>query len=160
MAAHPGSLPKPSLTFSVPSVHDGLALDCRVYHPPSLAASLRPDTPPWHKHAAVVAHPYAPLGGCYDDPIVDIVSATLLRLGFLVVTFNFRFASTVHRHKLIWSDLMSAVFQRRPRLGWQDVMDGQGRARRLHVRCRLCLALRALPRPVPAAHEQACEREP
>ena len=89
MAAH---LPKPSLTFSVPSVHDGVALDCRVYHPPSLAASPRPDTPPWQRHAAVVAHPYAPLGGCYDDPVVDIVSATLLRLGFLVATFNFRFA--------------------------------------------------------------------
>ena len=106
MAAHPGSLPKPSLTFSVPSVHDGLALDCRVYHPPSLAVSPRPDTPPWQKHAAVVAHPYAPLGGCYDDPIVDIVSATLLRLGFLVVTFNFRFAFTIHCHKLIWPDLI------------------------------------------------------
>ncbi|KAF4479172.1 hypothetical protein CGGC5_v011766 [Colletotrichum fructicola Nara gc5] len=40
-----------------------------------------------------MAHPYAPLGGCYDDPIVDIVAGTLLRHGFLVGTFNFRGAS-------------------------------------------------------------------
>ncbi|KAK0648909.1 Alpha/Beta hydrolase protein [Cercophora newfieldiana] len=82
------SLPEPSLTFTLPSLHDGLALDCRVYHPASLSAS--PKAPSWQKHAAVVAHPYAPLGGCYDDPVVDIVAATLLRLGLLVVTFNFR----------------------------------------------------------------------
>jgi hypothetical protein len=81
-------LPKPSLTFTVPSLHDGLPISCRVYHPHSLAAA--PDAPPWKKHAAIVAHPYAPLGGCYDDPIVDLVAGTLLRLGFLVATFNFR----------------------------------------------------------------------
>ncbi|KAK4241192.1 hypothetical protein C8A03DRAFT_41378 [Achaetomium macrosporum] len=81
-------LPKPSLTFTVPSLHDGLPIDCRVYNPHSLAPS--PDAPSWEKHAAIVAHPYAPLGGCYDDPIVDITAGTLLRLGFLVGTFNFR----------------------------------------------------------------------
>ncbi|KAK4445066.1 Alpha/Beta hydrolase protein [Podospora aff. communis PSN243] len=81
-------LPEPSLTFTLPSLHDGLALDCRVYHPQSLTAS--PQAPPWQKHAAIVAHPYAPLGGCYDDPVVEIVAGTLLRLGFLVATFNFR----------------------------------------------------------------------
>ncbi|KAK4136302.1 hypothetical protein BT67DRAFT_399627, partial [Trichocladium antarcticum] len=82
-------LPRPSLRFTVPSLHDGLPLDCRVYHPPSLAAS--PDAPCWQRHAAIMAHPYAPLGGCYDDPVVDTVAATLLRRGFLVATFNFRF---------------------------------------------------------------------
>ncbi|KAK3346146.1 Alpha/Beta hydrolase protein [Lasiosphaeria hispida] len=81
-------LPEPTLTFTLPSLHDGLTLDCRVYHPYSLAAS--PKSPPWQKHAAIVAHPYAPLGGCYDDPVVDIVAGTLLRLGLLVGTFNFR----------------------------------------------------------------------
>lgn len=89
------TLPKPSLTFTVPSLHDGLPIDCRVYHPHSLAAS--PDAPSWQKHAAIIAHPYAPLGGCYDDPIVDIVASTLLRLGFLVGTFNFRFALSLPR---------------------------------------------------------------
>ena len=82
-------LPKPSLTFTVPSLHDGLPIDCRIYHPHALAAPS--DAPAWRRHAAVVAHPYAPLGGCYDDPIVDIVAGTLLRTGFLVGTFNFRF---------------------------------------------------------------------
>ncbi|KAK3319743.1 Alpha/Beta hydrolase protein [Cercophora scortea] len=81
-------LPQPALTFTLPSLHDGLTLDCRVYHPQSLVAS--PRSPPWRKHAAVIAHPYAPLGGSYDDPIVDIVASTLLRTGLLVATFNFR----------------------------------------------------------------------
>jgi len=81
-------LPSPTLTFTIPSLHDNVVLDCRVFHPASLSAS--PDAPPWRKHAAVVAHPYAPLGGCYDDQIVDVVAGTLLRLGFAVGTFNFR----------------------------------------------------------------------
>ncbi|TDZ44913.1 hypothetical protein CTRI78_v009217 [Colletotrichum trifolii] len=37
-----------------------------------------------------MAHPYAPLGGCYDDPVVGIVAAELLKQGFVVGTFNFR----------------------------------------------------------------------
>ncbi|KAK3496240.1 Alpha/Beta hydrolase protein [Neurospora crassa] len=81
-------LPEPTLSFTLPSLHDGLAIDCRVYHPQSLDPS--PSSPPWRKHAAVFAHPYAPLGGCYDDPVVDIAAGTLLKLGFLVGTFNFR----------------------------------------------------------------------
>ncbi|KAJ4400234.1 hypothetical protein N0V85_005802 [Neurospora sp. IMI 360204] len=81
-------LPEPTLSFTLPSLHDGLAIDCRVYHPQSLDPS--PSSPPWRKHAAIFAHPYAPLGGCYDDPVVDIAAGTLLRLGFLVGTFNFR----------------------------------------------------------------------
>lgn len=81
-------LPEPTLSFTLPSLHDGLAIDCRVYHPQSLDPS--PSSPPWRKHAAIFAHPYAPLGGCYDDPVVEIAAGTLLRLGFLVGTFNFR----------------------------------------------------------------------
>ncbi len=45
----------------------------------------------WEKKAAIVAHPYAPLGGCYDDPVVDVVASTILKAGFIVGTFNFRF---------------------------------------------------------------------
>ncbi len=81
-------LPPPTLVLTLPSLHDGTTLDCRLYHPASLAAS--PRAPPWRRHAAVVAHPYAPLGGSQDDAVVDVVAATLLRLGFLVATFNFR----------------------------------------------------------------------
>ncbi|ENH63899.1 hypothetical protein FOC1_g10008041 [Fusarium oxysporum f. sp. cubense race 1] len=81
-------LPEPTLTLTLPSIHDGLTLDCRIYHPLSLSAN--PKAPTWLKHAAVVAHPYAPMGGCYDDPVVGGAAAQLLRKGFLVGTFNFR----------------------------------------------------------------------
>ncbi|KAF5232657.1 hypothetical protein FAUST_8689 [Fusarium austroamericanum] len=81
-------LPEPTITLSIPSINDGTILDCRIYHPLSLAAN--PEAPTWLKHAAVVAHPYAPMGGCYDDPVVGAVAAQLLRKGFLVATFNFR----------------------------------------------------------------------
>ncbi|KAK7987119.1 hypothetical protein PG996_006279 [Apiospora saccharicola] len=96
---------KPTLSFTIPSVHDGHKLDCRVFHPASLLtppsqsqpsednddASSAP--PPWGRHIAIVAHPYAPLGGSYDDPIVDVISGILVQAGFVVVTFNFRGAS-------------------------------------------------------------------
>ncbi|KAF5656778.1 hypothetical protein FDENT_14239, partial [Fusarium denticulatum] len=81
-------LPEPTLTLTLPSIHDGITLDCRIYHPLSLSAN--PKAPTWLKHAAVVAHPYAPMGGCYDDPVVGAAAALLLRKGFLVGTFNFR----------------------------------------------------------------------
>lgn len=84
-------LPRPSLSFTIPSLHDQTKLDCRVYHPEILQVTTQQrHTPPWGRHVAIVAHPYAPLGGCYDDPIVDLVGGTLLQLGFLVATFNFR----------------------------------------------------------------------
>ena len=86
---------EPTLSFTLPSLHDGLPIDCRVYHPLSLSPSAT--APPWSKHAAVIAHPYAPLGGSYDDPVVEIIAGTLLRLGFLVGTFNFRFGSPLRR---------------------------------------------------------------
>ncbi|KAG6034946.1 hypothetical protein E4U40_003224 [Claviceps sp. LM458 group G5] len=82
-------LPEPALTFTIPSLHDGTRLDCRIYHPASLAAT-NPSASPWKKHAAVLAHPYAPMGGSYDDPVLGSVAATLLEAGYLVGTFNFR----------------------------------------------------------------------
>ncbi|XWW99815.1 hypothetical protein V2A60_007827 [Cordyceps javanica] len=81
-------LPEPALTFTIPSVHDGLPLDCRIYHPASLRTSS--PAPPWQRRAAVLAHPYAPLGGSFDDPVVDIVGSRMLKEGFLLGTFNFR----------------------------------------------------------------------
>lgn len=86
---HGRPLPEPTLTFTLPSLHDGTTLDCRVYHPFSL--SISPRAPPWQRHAAIVAHPYAPLGGSWDDHTVGVVASTLLRLGYLVCTFNFRY---------------------------------------------------------------------
>lgn len=82
-------LPEPALSFTIPSIHDDVTtLECRVYHPQSLTPN--PRAAPWRRHAAVVAHPYAPLGGCYDDAVVETVAAVLLRQGFVVGTFNFR----------------------------------------------------------------------
>ncbi|KAI6359529.1 hypothetical protein MCOR25_007035 [Pyricularia grisea] len=81
-------LPSPTLSLTLPSLHDGTILAVRVYHPWPLSPS--PKAPPWRRHAAVVAHPYAPMGGSYDDAIVGLVAETLLRAGFLVATFNFR----------------------------------------------------------------------
>ncbi|KAJ4129302.1 hypothetical protein NW768_007838 [Fusarium equiseti] len=81
-------LPEPTITLTLPSINDGTPLDCRIYHPLSLSAN--PEAPKWLKHAAVVAHPYAPMGGCYDDPVVGATAAQLLRKGFLIATFNFR----------------------------------------------------------------------
>lgn len=84
-------LPEPALTFTIPSLRDGTVLDCRVYHPASLT-STKVSTRSWQRHAAVLAHPYAPLGGSYDDSILESVAARLLRAQFLVGTFNFRWA--------------------------------------------------------------------
>ncbi|KAI1798837.1 Alpha/Beta hydrolase protein [Daldinia bambusicola] len=88
---------RPSLSFTLPSIHDNTKLDCRIYQPHHSNHSNPPHSPSyssWPRHAAVVAHPYAPLGGSYDDPIVHLVTSILLHLGFVVATFNFRGAST------------------------------------------------------------------
>ncbi|KAI2463482.1 Alpha/Beta hydrolase protein [Annulohypoxylon bovei var. microspora] len=87
-------LPRPNLSFTLPSLHDNTKLDCRIYHPACLNGPLGTLNTPWRQHAAVVAHPYAPLGGSYEDPVVHLVASTLLNLGFVVVTFNFRGASS------------------------------------------------------------------
>ena len=38
----------------------------------------------------MIAHPYAPLGGSYDDAVVLSVTETLVNEGHIVMTFNFR----------------------------------------------------------------------
>jgi alpha/beta superfamily hydrolase len=38
-----------------------------------------------------VAHPYATLGGCYDDPVVNFTGSEILKQGLILVTFNFRY---------------------------------------------------------------------
>src|SRR5690348_283702 len=79
-------LPKPSATFTLPSLYDDLELDCRLYFPKVRTGVEEPQFAGF----AVFAHPYAPLGGCYDDPVVHSVGAILVRRGFVVGTFNFR----------------------------------------------------------------------
>ncbi|KAH8816488.1 hypothetical protein F5884DRAFT_776389 [Xylogone sp. PMI_703] len=108
-------LPQPTLSFTLPSLHDNTILDCRIYHPACLTPSKYSDiSDPWKKKVAILAHPYAPLGGCYDDPVVGIIGAGILREGFIVATFNFRGAGQ-SKGRTSWSskpernDFMSVI---------------------------------------------------
>ena len=75
----------PAFAFSIPSLQDDTSLECRIYHPQHGVAGY-----PWRK-AAVVAHPYAPLGGCFDDPVVLCLVDELIDNDYVVGTFNFRY---------------------------------------------------------------------
>lgn len=101
-------LPEPTIAFTIPSYQDATVLSCRLYHPLSLTGS--PAAPEWKRHAAVFAHPYAPLGGSADDHVVDVVAGTLLRKGYLVGTFNFRYAPFVMSFSLTTLSALSCVF--------------------------------------------------
>ena len=80
------SLPSPTCAFTIPSVHDDTILSCRLYLPRErLAPSNDHET-----NGAIIAHPYAPLGGCYDDPVVESLGGVLLGAGYVIATFNFR----------------------------------------------------------------------
>lgn len=81
-------LPSPTFSFSIPSIRDGLRLECRVYLPAELQNIQSASS--WQTRGAIVAHPYARLGGCYDDPVVSFIGGELLQAGYLVGTFNFR----------------------------------------------------------------------
>lgn len=82
-------LPSASFSFFLPSVYDGTKLKCRVYLP-SVLQNIESATT-WPNRGAVVAHPYATLGGCYDDPVVSFIGSELLQAGCVVGTFNFRY---------------------------------------------------------------------
>lgn len=77
-------------SFRIPSLHDSTPLDCRIHHPESLVNVDCDSTAKWTRKAAVLAHPYAVLGGGFDDPILENVGAELLAQGYVVGTFNFR----------------------------------------------------------------------
>ncbi|KAH7327216.1 prolyl oligopeptidase-like protein [Rhexocercosporidium sp. MPI-PUGE-AT-0058] len=87
-------LPPPTSSFTIPSIQEDVILDCRVYHPASLAPTSISHLAEWNKKAAVVAHPYAPMGGSMDDPVVRCIVRLLLKQNFVVGTFNFRGAGT------------------------------------------------------------------
>ncbi|ERT01335.1 hypothetical protein HMPREF1624_02579 [Sporothrix schenckii ATCC 58251] len=114
------TLPDPTLTLTLPSIHDGTPLDCRIYLPPSVLAvatgspSAIASLPRWRGHAAIVAHPYGPMGGSYNDPIVKMVAQTLLQpqpqlqpqassSSFVVATFNFRGAGRKPQGRTSWT---------------------------------------------------------
>ncbi|KAH7078753.1 hypothetical protein BKA63DRAFT_488473 [Paraphoma chrysanthemicola] len=86
-------LPEPEYSFTIPSIHDDTILNCRVYHPDALDEQ-RPSTPDattqWRTRGIVMAHPYAPMGGSYDDRVVGMIVDEFLQAGWIVGTFNFR----------------------------------------------------------------------
>ena len=103
---------EPHYSFTIPSIHDDTTLDCRIYHPdiydkPSNNI-LR--APSWRKRGIVMAHPYAPMGGSYDDRVVSIVVDELLKAGYIVGTFNFRYGLAILKKRF----LSTNAAQRRP----------------------------------------------
>ena len=85
-------LPEPTFTFTIPSVHDNTTLDCRIYNPTHGVLDATDGDEHWHPRGAIFAHPYAPLGGCFDDGVVLSATAEVLKQGFIVGTFNFRYS--------------------------------------------------------------------
>ena len=82
---------EPQYAFSIPSIEDDIQLDCRIYHPNDLATRIiRAEGAVTGSKGAIIAHPYAPLGGCYDDHVVLALAETLIAQGYVVGTFNFR----------------------------------------------------------------------
>ncbi len=83
-------LREPVFSFTIPSIHDDTILDCRIYHPVHFLHNGSKAHNTWRKRGAIIAHPYAPFGGSYDDPIVDVVATEIVKRGFVVGLFNFR----------------------------------------------------------------------
>lgn len=83
-------LSAPTCTFTIPSIHDDTTLSCRLYHPLTFSSSGVSGKGQWQKKGAIVAHPYGPLGGCQNDQVVHAAAVELLKLGFVVGTFDFR----------------------------------------------------------------------
>lgn len=81
----------PEISFTIPSVHDNVPLDCRIYHPTRELATTSDSEETWRSRGAIIAHPYTSFGGSYDDFVVLSTVAEVLELGFVVGTFNFRY---------------------------------------------------------------------
>ncbi|KAL9038780.1 MAG: hypothetical protein Q9214_005146 [Letrouitia sp. 1 TL-2023] len=81
---------KPTYSFTIPSLCNCITLECRLYAPSRQFLAKRSSDKPWKPKGAIVAHPYAPLGGDYDNPIVLRLAHEFWSLGYIVGTFNFR----------------------------------------------------------------------
>lgn len=108
----------PPLTLKVPSLYDSLLLETRIHLPSTSTRVTGPGVTGKGEgegdgelsfgqrelesvqytcgndagvvKVAVVAHPYAPLGGNFDDHVVVNVMKVLVQNGWVVGTFNFR----------------------------------------------------------------------
>lgn len=85
-------LPTPDLNFTIPSQQDGVALECRIYHPNSvLPISTVSQNTSCRRKGSIVAHPFTSFGGNMNDPVVSLIAETCLAEGFIVGMFNFRY---------------------------------------------------------------------
>lgn len=82
--------PEARYHFTIPSIHDDVPLDCRVYIP-AVVAEPPFAAPPWRKQGIVLSHPYTPMGGTYDDRVICVAVDEFLKAGYIVGTFNFRY---------------------------------------------------------------------
>lgn len=81
-----------TINIQIPSLHDSILLTTRLYVPP----------PPICKKAAVIAHPYAPLGGSLHDHVVQGMAESLVAAGWIVAVFNFR-GATHSKGRTTWT---------------------------------------------------------
>ena len=111
---------EPHYSFTIPSIHDDTTLDCRIYHPRILdeVAKDSSEKPRWRKRGIVMAHPYAPMGGSYDDRIVGIVVDEMLKAGYVVGTFNFRYGSSQPFNYLLTCDRGAHGSTHKGRTSW------------------------------------------
>ena len=139
-------LTDPAFSFTIPSIEDDTELECRIYHRPEPTRRSRTShfALPWHKRGAIVAHPYAPLGGCADDPVVELVAGELLAQSFVVGTFNFRYLAVKLYNGAVMAKSLYYIVKRRRRIQRPDQLDGSPRAAGLHL---LHWAAGALPLP-------------
>lgn len=89
---------KPLREFFIPSIHDGTRLSCRIYKLNGIDYQTQPAV-----KAAIVAHPYASLGGNNDDPVVGSIAAELVRKGYIVLTLNFRYVYSFYTAAIMLS---------------------------------------------------------
>ena len=82
--------------LQISSLYDETRLDCSIRdHQPTTqttvdsSIALKRDT----ICGAIIAHPYAPFGGSFRDPVVTAVGESFWQKGFVVGVFNFRFIS-------------------------------------------------------------------
>jgi alpha/beta superfamily hydrolase len=82
-------MPEPTCQFTIPSIQDDVQLECRIFHPKPTKGLQSHGANPQRK-GAIIAHPYAPMGGCFDDHVIQAAGSELLKQGYILGTFNFR----------------------------------------------------------------------
>lgn len=85
-SSSPSTSDSSTLNLFIPSLHDATPLEACITVPGPSSINA----PKGARKAAVLAHPYGPLGGTLHDRVVQTLRDTLVSHGYLVATFNFR----------------------------------------------------------------------